>query len=647
MMLHGNRLRSCLLAFALFGMAVAGSPAVHAATVIVVNNDGAGEGFNDPTAAAPVGGNSGTTVGMQRQIAFQRAADIWGALLSSAVPIRVGARFNPLSCTATSAILGSAGPVSAYRDFAGAPVAGTWYPVALANALYGSDLDSGAGNDISAQFNSNIGTTGCMESSGWYYGLDASPPSGKMDFVSVLLHELGHGLGFLTYVNLTTGARMLGFNDTYMRNLESHGAVPSDYPSMSDAQRVTASTSTGNLHWLGANVRAASGMLTAGTVGDHVRMYAPSPAKSGSSVSHWDTVLTPNQIMEPSYTVALHNPVLELPLFKDIGWTVLAMPLTVTRSGAGPGTVTSAPAGINCGATCSASFTSGTSVTLTALPGAGSSFAGWSGACTGTGTCTVIMNNPKSVTATFTLADDGFPSGGTLPPGWIQPAGSNAPWVVATDTAYGGSSSLKSGVILDGQKSDLSYTANFIAGTVSFARRVSSELSWDFLEFYIDGVKQNSWSGEVPWSVVNFPITAGTHTLLWRYIKDAQCCIGGSDAAWIDSAALTLAVPPGAPAGVAAIPGPGSVTISFTVPASNGGSPITSYTATCTATGQTTRTASGTNSPIIVRQLTGRVVYSCSVVASNSAGPGASSALVSAEILPGSSIVPILMLLFD
>ena len=130
------------------------------------------------------------------------------------------------------------------------------------------------------------------------------------------------GLGFLTLVNLATGAKALGFNDAYMRFLENHGASPSDYPSMTDAQRVAASIATGNLHWTGANVRALSGNLTAGTVGDHVRMFAPNPQQPGSSVSHWDTVLTPNQLMEPAINVGLpHNAILEDALFRDLGWT--------------------------------------------------------------------------------------------------------------------------------------------------------------------------------------------------------------------------------------------------------------------------------------------------------------------------------------
>jgi uncharacterized protein (DUF2141 family) len=78
--------------------------------------------------------------------------------------------------------------------------------------------------------------------------------------------------------------------------------------------------------------------------------------------------------------------------------------LTVSKNGTGSGTVTSNPAGINCGSTCSANFAQGSTVTLSATPASGSSFAGWSGACSGTGSCTVTMDAAKSVTATFNAA---------------------------------------------------------------------------------------------------------------------------------------------------------------------------------------------------------------------------------------------------
>ncbi len=86
--------------------------------------------------------------------------------------------------------------------------------------------------------------------------------------------------------------------------------------------------------------------------------------------------------------------------------------LAVTKSGTGTGTVTSSPAGINCGADCSETLVDGTSVTLTAAPATGSSFAGWSGAgCSGTSTCTVIMSAARAVTAQFTkLPSNVFPT---------------------------------------------------------------------------------------------------------------------------------------------------------------------------------------------------------------------------------------------
>jgi hypothetical protein len=299
--------------------------------LVIINNDASGQGLNDPTPVASVGGNTGTTLGAQRLIAFQYAADFWGARLSSSVTIQVSASFSPLTCSSTSALLGHAAPFAFLRDFTGAPVAGTWYPVGLANALSGSDLDP-PNPDITAQFNSAIGTT-CSFPSTWYYGLDGNPPAGQIDFVTVLLHELAHGLGFLTVVDLASGSKALGFNDTFMLNLENHPAIPPDYPSMTDAQRVAASTATGNLHWVGANVEAASGLLTAGKVGNHVQMFAPNPQQPTSSVVHWDTALTPDQLLEPSYTGPNHNPVLELALFQDIGWTLLTGPsLQVTPS---------------------------------------------------------------------------------------------------------------------------------------------------------------------------------------------------------------------------------------------------------------------------------------------------------------------------
>lgn len=91
-------------------LAVAMSSTAFAAKLKIVNGDGAGEGFNDPTPAAPVGGNKGKTVGQQRQLAFEYAANIWGSTLpdSGDFQVRVFSRFDPsyLHCDLGSAGLG-------------------------------------------------------------------------------------------------------------------------------------------------------------------------------------------------------------------------------------------------------------------------------------------------------------------------------------------------------------------------------------------------------------------------------------------------------------------------------------------------------------------------------------------------------------
>src|SRR5262245_58624025 len=87
-------------------ISLAAAPAFARATSTILNADGPNEGFNAPTPAAPVGGNPGTTIGAQRLIAFQLAADIWGAALDSNVPIVIQSNFDPLFCDNASAVLG-------------------------------------------------------------------------------------------------------------------------------------------------------------------------------------------------------------------------------------------------------------------------------------------------------------------------------------------------------------------------------------------------------------------------------------------------------------------------------------------------------------------------------------------------------------
>ena len=317
-------LRSMLLLSALLCLVPA-----RAANIIIVNQDGPGEGLNDATPAAPIGGNSGTTIGQQRLNVFARAAEFWGARLVSSVPIRVEARFDPLSCTANSGTLGSTGPIELFRDFAGAPVPNTYYPSALANALAGTDLDP-AQDDMSATFNSEVGKSGCLSTLHWYYGLDHNPPANSIDFLDTVIHEFAHGFGFLSTVDLSTGAKLNGFDDAFIRDLEDH-RTGKLYPAMTDAERVSASTATSNLHWVGTNVLAMKGILTAGVSGGHVQMFAPNQQQPGSSVSHWDTALFPDELMEP-YDTPTVDPRLTIESMKDIGWKLTpGVPLIVSN----------------------------------------------------------------------------------------------------------------------------------------------------------------------------------------------------------------------------------------------------------------------------------------------------------------------------
>jgi len=114
--------------------------------------------------------------------------------------------------------------------------------------------------------------------------------------------------------------------------------------------------------------------------------------------------------------------------------------LSVTKDGAGGGTVTSSPAGINCGATCAASFPTGSSVTLTAAAAVGSVFAGWTGAgCSGTGGCTVALSAPIVVHATF-VPQAGTPTAAIVPASLAfggQSMGTTSPAQVVTLTNSG------------------------------------------------------------------------------------------------------------------------------------------------------------------------------------------------------------------
>ncbi|HOI00358.1 MAG TPA: C25 family cysteine peptidase [Bacteroidales bacterium] len=115
---------------------------------------------------------------------------------------------------------------------------------------------------------------------------------------------------------------------------------------------------------------------------------------------------------------------------------------------------------------------------------------------------------------------------------WVNSGNGN--WYVTNVNPNQGTYCARSGSIGNNASTSLSVTLEVLANdTISFFRKVSSEANYDYLKFYIDNVQMGQWAGTVPWGRVSYPVSAGTHTFKWTYMKDTYMT-GGSDAAWID-----------------------------------------------------------------------------------------------------------------
>ncbi|MBI3922981.1 MAG: hypothetical protein HY318_16285, partial [Armatimonadetes bacterium] len=144
---------------------------------------------------------------------------------------------------------------------------------------------------------------------------------------------------------------------------------------------------------------------------------------------------------------------------------------------------------------------------------------------------------------TFASADEDFESGGFNL--WPWKMGGDQGWQITTaeNVTAGGTNSARSGSILMGQTSELRMTSGFTGGVISYACKVSSSPGYGRLEFCIDGVLKDTWSGEIDWTrSAEYSVATGVHAFLWRYIKDSAT-VGGQDAAWLDN----IDLPPRSP----------------------------------------------------------------------------------------------------
>lgn len=245
----------------------------------------------------------------EAETALAYAAGLWGTWISSTVPIEVSA------CWATnlgSVVLGTGIPIRYIRNFPNAPQVDTNYPSALANALSGSDLHPELA-DIRLEFNANLT---------WSFA--TTPPESGNDFVSVALHEMAHGLGFIGNMYVYYSAGWCGdgaFGYLYpCPTPYDRLAVDSDDIPLLDYQAdrfALRDRLQGDANSGGPNTRVANDGMAA-------KLYTPPSWQWGSSLSHLDPAtfgIDANRLMIPTYAIAARHPgPVTLAIFQDMGW---------------------------------------------------------------------------------------------------------------------------------------------------------------------------------------------------------------------------------------------------------------------------------------------------------------------------------------
>lgn len=244
----------------------------------------------------------------EAKAAFQRAVNIWEYLVYSEVPIRIYAEWQNLG----NNILGAANTSEFMINFEGALYEQTYYPMALAEKLAGKPLNSDSSEDIYCRFNSSIP---------WHYGEPQDIKTGTFDFTTIVLHELGHGLGFISTMRVSGQTGNYGFGspyktiyDVYLEN--EAGRNLTDTSAFKNNSQPLYQVLTGNALFFEKGTGAA-----------RPRIFAPSTFSVGSSISHMDDNTYPhgseNALMTSTAKTmeVTHDPgPLAMSVFNEMGW---------------------------------------------------------------------------------------------------------------------------------------------------------------------------------------------------------------------------------------------------------------------------------------------------------------------------------------
>ncbi|MEC4984265.1 MAG: Calx-beta domain-containing protein [Oscillatoria sp. PMC 1068.18] len=247
----------------------------------------------------------------EAQTAFQFAVDVWNKLIDTPIPVNIEANWTSLG-----GALGGANPTTVHLNFPNTPQTNIVYPVALANQFAKSDIN-GTTAEIQANFDKNAN---------WYLGTDGNSRSNQFDFVTIVIHEIAHSLGFSDTLEYSQGeGKWLNFRpfvfDPFVVNGSQEKLIDTTlFPNPSSqlgSQLVSDDVFFNGFYAVNNN----SGLP--------VKLYAPTVWEEGSSIGHLDENTfptgTPNALMTPFVAPGevIHQPSpLTLAILKDLGWTI-------------------------------------------------------------------------------------------------------------------------------------------------------------------------------------------------------------------------------------------------------------------------------------------------------------------------------------